>query len=77
MEMGRLGGSGVSSTERRRCEREEAEERKRMRTTTAYRLYSVAKEHGDDTQQPPHASAKQEVATGALGSWWELTDGES
>ena len=45
--------------------------------TTASRLYSVAKEHGDATQQPPHASVKQEVATGAPGSRWKLTDGES
>ena len=48
-----------------------------MRTTTVSRLYSAAKEHGDDTQQPPHASVKQEVATGAPGRRWKLTDGES
>ena len=48
-----------------------------MKTTMASRLYSTAKEHGDDTQQPPHASAKQEVATGMPRSRWKLTDGES
>ena len=48
-----------------------------MRTTTASRLYSAAKEHEDDTQQPPHTSAKAKVATGAPGSWWKLTNGES
>ena len=78
METGRLGGSGVSSTERRRRERGEADERKRMRTMTAPWLYSAAKEHGDDTQQPPHASAKQEVALAdAHGSQWKLAGGES
>jgi len=53
------------------------EERKQMRTTTASRLYSAAKEHGDDMQQPPHTSAKPEVATSVPGSRWKLTDGES
>ena len=53
------------------------EEWKRMRTTTASWLYSAAKEHGDDTQQPSHASAKPEMATGAPGRRWKLTDGES
>ena len=48
-----------------------------MRTTMAFRLYSTAKEHEDDTQQLPHASAMQEVATGTPGSRQKLTDGES
>jgi len=52
-------------------------ERKRMRTTTASRLYIIAKEHSDDTQQPPHASAKPKVATGVPRSRWKLTDSES
>ena len=43
----------------------------------ASRLYSRTKEHGDGTQQLPHASVKQEVATGAPGSRQKLTDGES
>ena len=40
------------------------------------RLYSVAKKHREATQQPSHASAKPEVATGATGSQWKLTVGE-
>ena len=49
--------------------------RKRRRTATASQLYSAAKKHGEATQQPSHASAKPEVATGATGSRWKLAVG--
>ena len=45
-------------------------------TTMASWLYNAAKEHGDDTQQLSHASAKLKVTTGAPGSRWKLADGE-
>ena len=32
--------------------------------------------HGDDAQQLLHASAKPEVATGATGTRWKITNGE-
>ena len=32
--------------------------------------------HGDDVQHLLHASAKPEVATGATGTRWKITDGE-
>ena len=40
------------------------------------RLYSEAKKHGEAMQQPSHASAKSEVATGATGNRWKLAVGE-
>ena len=52
------------------------QKRKRRRTATASRLYSAAKKHGEAMQQPSHASAKPDVATGTPGRRWKIADGE-
>ena len=68
---------------RRRCElvgakrrRQEKQRRGNGEERRRRRLYSVAKKHGEATQQPSHASAKSEVATGATGNRWKLAVGE-
>ena len=76
MRQGEVYGDGASSSELGDADGKNRGE-ERMRMTTASQLYNAAKEHGDDTQQPPHASAKPKMATGAPESWWKLTDGES
>ena len=63
----------LDGAERRRWEKQRrgnGGERRRRR------LYSVAKKHREATQQPSHASAKPEVATGATGRRWKLAVGE-
>ena len=51
-------------------------EKKKERRRRRPGLYSAAKKQGDDTQQPTHASAKPEKATGATGSQKKVAGGE-
>ena len=68
---------------RRRCELDGAERRHREKQRRGNeeerrwrKLYSAAKKQGEAMQQPSHASAKPEVATGATRRRWKLAVGE-
>ena len=64
-----------SSTEQRRRRREK-QSRENGEERRLLRLYSAAKNQVEATQEPSHASAEPEMATGTIGTPKKITDGE-